>query len=239
MRGWCSGVVGCLLVTAGCKETISSENVATSDIVMDAEVVADDTDEVVVSVILKVGGRNSNTYAVLNAGDTLVARAGQEEKTMSAVTLGEYEATFEPSEPVEYQISLVRPAHEDAVDNMGTLPDPFKITSMYGAAEEDAISREKESMEVTWDPSGTDDDMSLEARKVGCFFLERSDIPGDTGSFTLPANELSSADVQDPEICNASLFLWRTRLGSVDPGLGTGSVFRLRQVRETGFVSGP
>jgi hypothetical protein len=224
---------------AGCKETTSSENIRTRGIAMLTEVTARSDSHARVRTELVVGGDESNTYVILEGGDQLVAMAGDEEQVMEAVSDGIYETVFEIGEGgTPFMVMLEREGDDDAPDNEGTLPEPFEITSDFG---DTPVSRADDSMEITWEPSGEDDDMDIAFEDVdeSCIYNHDDDIPGDPGSYLVEPATLDSTDSDDPETCDVEVTITRTRDGSTDSALDGESSFVLRQVRRFTFVSDP
>ena len=200
--------IGCigfaLLGTVGCKETVSSDHIRTAGISM-ATLVTAGSSSSHVQVTLTVGGNESNTYVVLKDGDRLVALADDDEKTMERVSDGVYEATFDTNaEDTELTVRLEREDDDDALGNTGTLPAPFMITSDFGS---EAHSR-AEDLEITWDPSGTDDEMTLEVDDdsgESCIFSDSFEPPGDQGEYTIQGGKLAgTAGRRDCEITRTS-----------------------------------
>jgi hypothetical protein len=132
---------------------------------------------------------------------------------------------------------LRRDDDEDAENNRGALPEPFSITSDLGT---DVLSRMDDDVEITWEPSGEDDDMSLDVDDDvgGCIFSDGFDIGGDDGSYVIRAGTLDSTSSRDPEECDVTATLTREREGTIDPAIDRESTFILRQVRSTTFASG-
>jgi len=234
----CIGCIGfALLGAVGCKETVSSDHIRTAGISM-ATVVTAGSASSHVEVTLTVGGNESNTYVVLKEGDALIALADDEEKTMERVADGIYEATFDTNaEDTEFTVRLERDEDDDAVGNTGTLPAPFTITSDFGS---EAHSR-AEDLEITWEDSGTDDEMTLEVDDdsgESCIFSDSFEPPGDDGAYAIQGGELEGTGGGD-ETCEITLDLSRWREGLRDPALDPETTFKLRQVRSTTATSSP
>jgi len=233
--------IGCigfaLLGAVGCKETVASDHIRTAGISM-ATIVTAGSSSSHVEVTLTVGGNESNTYVVLKEGDTLIAVADDEDKTMERVADGVYEATFDTNaEDTEFTVRLEREDDDDAPGNTGTLPAPFMITSDFGSEEHSRA----EDLEITWEDSGTDDDMELEVDDDNgetCIFSDSFDPSGDEGAYTLQGGELEGTSGDD-ETCDITLNLSRGREGVRDTALDNESTFWLYQVRSTTATSSP
>jgi hypothetical protein len=191
-----------------------------------------------VEVRLLAGGDESNTDVELSEGDELIAEADDESQTMDEVSNGVYEAVFDiAAEDTVFRVRFMREEFDDATENEGTLPAPFTITSDFG---DDALSRE-DDLELTWNP-GSDDSMELEVEDDagdGCIYDDSFEITSDDGAYVVEGGELSSTGGDDPETCDITLKLTRSRRGSFENVLDPESRFRLHQVRSTSLSSAP
>jgi len=234
-----SAGLGAALSLIGCKETTSSCNVRTPGLAMVTEVTATSISAVRVKTKLLVGGDESNTYAVLDGCDELFAEADDERKQMEAVEDGVYEAQFDLGEGgTRYRVILEREQDETADGNTGKLPEPFDVISDFGS---DEFSRAEDDLEVAWDPFDSGDPMELEIDDdaAGCILDRDFEIEGDPGSYLIAKGEIESFSDQDPETCDLTGRLIRSRNGSDDSALDSESSFKLFQTRKFGFVSAP
>jgi hypothetical protein len=229
-----------LALATGCKETTSSENIRTGGIAMLTEVTARSASNARVRTELRVGGDESNTFVILEGGDRLVAEADGEEDVMEAIEEGIYEAEFDTGAGgTEFTVRLERVGDEDALDNHGTLPEPFSITSDFDST---PISRSEDEFDITWEPSGEPDDMEIdfdEDEGESCIYSADDEIGGDPGSYTVERDFLDSTSSMDPETCDVTATLTRSSRGSNDDALDGESSFVLKQVRSVSFVSAP
>jgi hypothetical protein len=233
MRSLCLIVTLSSLAAVGCSATTSSRNIRTAGMVAQIDVTSQSAGQSTVDVDLVIGGSSSNTYVVLEGGDTFKATAGGEAKVMQATSDGEYEAKFPVSEG-EFVVSLERDEDDPAPASKGVLPPPFEITSDFGA---DPISR-TEPITLTWTPANTDATVLIEL-EGDCIISERFKVGGDPGTFTIAADEYKAWKSKKDETCNVVATITRTTQGVTDPALDSDSHFRLHQVRTTRFVSGP
>lgn len=228
-----------VLGAVGCTETVSSDEIRTGGIYMGTVVTAG-TSQSKVKVTLKVGGDESNTYVKLTDRDQLFALADGDEKEMTKVSDGVYEASFEVvAEDTEFEVHLEREDDDDATGNSGTLPAPFMITS---ALDDGPYSRADDDLEITWDPSDSGDDMMLEVEDEDtCITASESfDPSGDDGAYSIEAGELASANSDDEEdVCEIEIHVIREREGMIDGNLDGESTFFLRQIRSTTADSAP
>ncbi len=218
----------------GCStETVSSENIKTGGIAATIEVISDDPTHTNVWATLRVGGDESNTYVVLDNGDTLKASSGTESKNMSAESEGKYLATFGSGQAdQEFKVMLDRADDTDANNNVGTLPAPFSITLPDANK-----SRASDDLTITWDASGGSDKMTIEV-SGDCIF-DYDETVADTGTYTIPKGELKSTGGDKPTTCTVDVRMERTRAGSTDSALDNESSMKLIQRRTVEYVSAP
>jgi hypothetical protein len=226
-----------------CKETVHSKNIRTGGIAMLTTVTATSEKKSKVHTELRVGGDESNTYVILDSKDRLIADADGNQRTMHELSeRGVYETEFSVgAEGTLFKVMLERDGDTDAFDNSGKLPAPFDVTSDFGG---DEISRGKDDLEITWDPSGTKNDMKVafsdKDSDDGCIFDDAEDIPGDSGSYVLKKGSLdSTGPSDDPKTCDVTGTLSRSASGSNDSHLDGESKFTLKQVRSFTFTSAP
>ncbi|HKO50338.1 MAG TPA: hypothetical protein VJV79_21595 [Polyangiaceae bacterium] len=226
------GLLGLLVV--GCsKETTSSNNIKTPGIAALIDVYADTATTATVHVELRVGGSDSNAYVNLEGGDELTATAGTESKVLTARDAGVYEANFSGvTAETLFTVVLDRPKDTTAANNSGSLPEPFELNQPAAG-----LSRANDDLEVTWEPSGTGDDMDFDFD--GPCIFDYSKSPSDVGSFTVGKGTLDSLGGDDPETCDIKLDARRSRAGAVDKEFDPESWFRLHQRRSTKFSSKP
>jgi hypothetical protein len=231
-------VLGSALASAGCEVT-SSADMKTSGIDAEITVTANDGSKSKVEAILLPGGDDDPFNRIeLNGGDALFGEADGERKELTGGTLGVYNADFATAAlDTEFVISLDRALDEDrdAPRSVGTLPSPFTL----GPLPKTVFSR-GEDLVVEWAPSGFSDPMSIEI-DGNCIASGsgRLSIASDTGSFTIPANQLEPFDSTKMDTCQATLTIKRLRHGSADDALNQESSVTLTQVRTTSFSSTP
>jgi hypothetical protein len=86
------------------------------------------------------------------------------------------------------------------------------------------------------------DSMELEVEDDagdGCIYDDSFEITSDDGAYVVEGGELSSTGGDDPETCDITLKLTRSRRGSFENVLDPESRFRLHQVRSTSLSSAP
>jgi hypothetical protein len=224
------------MAAAGCTETVSSDEIRTGGIWMGTVVTAG-TSQSKVKVTLKVGGNESNTYVKLTDRDQLFAIADGDEKEMTKVSDGVYEASFEVTEEdAEFEVHLEREDDDDATGNAGTLPAPFMITSSFG---DEPFSRAEDDIIVSWAPADSGDDMLLEVEDDGSCITATKDFDpsGDDGVYAIEAGELEGSN--DEDTCELEINVIREREGTRDGNLDDESTFFLRQVRTAFAESAP
>lgn len=228
-------IVLALAVLAGaCSATTSSRNIRTAGVVVLIDVTSETEGQSVVTTDLVIGGSSSNTFMVLEGGDRMYAEASGQRREMNATSDGEYEAKFGSSEG-EFLVSMQRDVDAPAPNNRGTLPPPFTITSEFG---DEPLSRKKDKVKLTWTPGGSGSDVEIEIRG-DCIHTERFAVGGDPGAYTIGKKKITAWKSKAKQACTVIATITHTRLGSIDPALDSDSRFRLRQVRQVRFVSGP
>lgn len=218
------------LIAFGCTEDVDSNDIKTSGIYADMEVLATGNGRSTVTVALKPGGSRSNTYLEMEGEDELVAAVDDEDRRLGK-SGNYYKATFDTEAgDTEFVVSFNR-ADEDvsAPDSNVTLPDPFELEGIP-----DSVSRAEE-IEVTWSPTSDDEEWELDG---DCMFPNGSDVD-ESGTLSLSANDYDLHDDEDEETCEATLCVERTRRGEVDPAFGEGGVFVAIQRRCVSFTSTP
>ena len=226
-------VAACAATTFGCsEEDVDSSAIRTDGIYAYFELVGDGGDTEV-TADFRVGG-DDGTVIDLAGEDELVVTSGDESRKMSGRN-GDYSVTMSGSEDgQEFTIAFERgPDDDGAPDSTATLPDGFSIG---GISSGDEISR-TESATVTWDPSGTGDDMywSLDG---DCLWEEHGEM-GDTGSLDLTASIYDVQMDEEETTCPATLTIERRRTGHLDSHYGEGGGVMAIQRRKISFTSAP
>lgn len=222
-----------LLLLNACTETVDSKNIRTDHI--SALITANATSDAATTVKaeLKAEGAKSNTYVELSGGDRIFASMGDKRLEMEAQGTGTYEVDFNvAAADTEFIIDLQRDEGEDAPMSKGQLPAPFSFQ-----VPNTSTSR-GQNITITWSPSGTTDDMTLDFAGT-CIFNRTIDIPGDTGSHEITPGSLVSTNPDKPETCNITVGMKRTRRGEADTAYGRDSSFVLTQTRSATFTSAP
>lgn len=225
--------LGLFLLSACTVETVDSKNVRTGGI--SAQITANATSDAATTVTaqLKVGGPGSNTYVDLSGGDSIFAVANDKRLEMEAQGTGTYQINFDGAAlDTEFIVDLQRDADDDAPLSKGTLPGPFtfQVPNM--------TTSRMQALTITWDPSGSKDDMSLELSGT-CIFNRTIDIPGDTGSHVIDPGMLVSTNTDKPETCDITVEMKRSRKGTPDTAFDPSSSFELTQTRTAKFTSSP
>jgi hypothetical protein len=221
-------------------ENVDSEDVMTDGIYADINAFATGDGNTTVRAALRVGGGASNTFLEMVGDDQLLASMGEGDP----VEMGEksflgsrwYTAEFDAdAEDTEFNVAFERTVDEPAPESKMTMVAPFELTAPASSAE---YSRATDDIEITWDASGSSDDMIVNI-DGDCVQLYHEDLSGDTGSFTVVAGTLDPAQDQDDETCSVTIELIRHRDGNLDPAYGEGGVIYARQIRTIQVSSAP
>lgn len=220
------------LLALACTESVESTDVKTTGIYPEIEVVANGNGRSTVTVHLKVGGSNSNTYLNLDGEDTLEVTVDDETKRLDRSGNG-YRATFNvDDEGTEFVVAFLRGEGDtDAPASTVTLPAPFDLE--LGATE---ASRADDALEYTWEPAGSG---SIGWRLNGdCVKLDSGSTPDD-GSNSLAAGEIETFASDKDKTCTVELELTRSRRGSIDSAFTEGGSIVAKHVRKASFTSSP
>jgi hypothetical protein len=221
------------LLALGCTESVESTDIRTTGVYPEIEVVANGSGSSKVTVRLKVGGDDSDTFLDLKGDDTLEVTADGDTKTMDQ-SGDEYVASFPiDEEGTEFTIAFLRgDADEDAPASVVSLPAPFEMS--LGAS---SASRADDAVEYTWEPEGSGD---LEWRLSGDCIESRSGETPDDGSNSIAAGEIEPKFESDEEKeCTAGLSLTRAESGTIDSAFTEGGSIVAKQVRSDSFTSTP
>lgn len=215
-----------------CSEDVDSNDVRTSGIYAEMEVLALGDGRSTVTVTLKPGGRSSNTYLVMEGEDELVATVDDASRALTKDGNG-YQSEFDvEAGDTEFLIAFQRgPDDVSAMDSSVTLPDPFTLEAVA-----DSVSR-AEPLTVTWSPSGTDESMHWDL-DGDCLFPESGSV-NDSGTLTVESTDYDLHSGSEEETCPARLCLERRRSGQIDPAFGEGGEIVARQRRCVSFSSAP
>ncbi len=226
-------IAACAAATFGCsEEDVDSSAIRTDGIYAYFELVGDGSDTEV-TADLRVGG-DDGTVIDLSGEDELVVTSGDEVRRMSGSD-GDYSVTMSGSaDGQEFVMAFNRgPDDEGAPNSTATLPDGF---TFGGISSGDEVSR-SDSVTVTWDPSGTDDDMSW-SLDGDCLWEEDGEM-GDSGALDLTAS-IYDVQMDDEETtCAATLTIERRRAGHLDSAYGEGGGVMAIQRRSISFMSAP
>lgn len=231
----------CALGNLAC-EQVSSEDVLTSGVYANIVAEADGDGSTQVSTSLRVGGALSNTFLDLSEGESITATSGTEEKTLARVSvLGaiSYVGTF-PGDEADKPFTVAwnrAEGYVSAPSTTITMPASFTLTAPVAGT---TFSRANDDLVVSWDGSGTTDEMFWEVITSTCAReMKTNGITNDPGTFTITAGTLTSIEGHEGETCDTTLVLLRRRMGAIDAAYGEGGWVVGRHVRTVTFSSAP
>ncbi len=212
-------------------ESVDSEDIKTSGMHATFTAKADGTDTAL-EAILRVGGETSTTYVALSDGDELAVTHGDETLTLSENHLGDY-YYYTASVPTtgadeRFVLSFTRAEEDSAPETVATLPAPMAFTS---PAADTTFSRGTDAITVTWEPSGSTDDVNIDIAGE-CFVNVMENLSGDPGTYTFEAGDLESREADEDDTCVATVTLTKKRTGTLDAAFGEGGKVYGAQVRE-------
>lgn len=220
-----------LPLLVGCTETVESTDVRTSGIYPEITVTATGNGNSTVTVRLKVGGNDSNTFLDLQAPDKLEVSVGDD--TRGTEKSGNtYSVTFPEDAPgTEFTVAFDRNGDGDAPDSTVTLPEGFDLT-----VEDEEAVRPDGVVAYSWTPSG-DGDMNWGVEGE-CIFDATGTTPDD-GAATVEAEDIDATSSAEEEECTVRLELQRIAGGDLDPAFTEGGEIRAIQLRRGTFISRP
>ena len=221
------------LLAFGCTESVESTDVKTTGIYPEIEVVADGSGSSDVTVYLKVGGNDSNTFLDLKGDDTLEVTVDGDTKTMDQSGDG-YRASFAvDAEGTEFTIAFLRGEDDDdAPASTVLMPAPFEM--MLGATE---VSRSADDLEYTWDPPVDGGNLSW-SLNGSCVKINTGSTPDD-GTNTIAAGDIETFEADMDKTCTVDLNLEREQSGDIDPAFTEGGSIVAKHVRSDSFTSAP
>jgi hypothetical protein len=236
MKRWL--LLVCPVALVGCTETVESTDVRTSGVYPEIEVVADGSGNSVVTVELKVGGDDSNTYLELKGGDRLQATAAGQTKTLTK-SGSRYRATFDADGAgTEFEIAFLRGAEDDdAPSSIAVLPDPFTLS--VDAAE--ASRSLGGDVPFRWDPFSDEPDDELEMYwyiEGPCILDEDGETPDD-GEGLIASDSIQTLMSNANQTCAVDLALSRRQEGELDRAFTEGGKIIATQRRNKTFISSP
>ncbi len=237
MRAFPSSVHFALLPAAlmalACTESVESTDIKTTGIYPEIAVVATGNGSSKVTVYLKVGGNDSNTFLDLKGEDTLEATADGATKTLDQSGDG-YSASFPvDAEGTEFTIAFLRGKGDDSAPaSIVAMPAPFDMA--LGATE---ASRADDTLDYTWEPPADSGDMDWRLNG-DCVKLDSGSTPDD-GMNTLAAGDIETFDSDKAKTCTVDLELTRAQGGTIDSAFTEGGSIVARHVRSDSFTSAP
>jgi hypothetical protein len=246
--------LGLTSTVVGCAADTDSENIRTSGVYADFEVLASTVqqggadapvNDIDVAANLRVDDATSNTWLDLTGEDKLLITAGDVTRTL---TDDERTTNFPGTEDeLDFTFAFMRGEEDDsAPDSTVTLPPSFVVQGMEGVDGEDPEITRSEGLELHLEDVGN--------RKVGyriegdCLMTQWGTLTANDGDITIPSGEFDPApfDEEDPEDeCTqaagkygAKLYVELVNEGSLDPAYNDGTIKAIRRVWVP-FVSTP
>lgn len=238
-----ASIVGLLAILAisllsGCSENVDSKDIRTSGIyaAMNLSSTADNKNDI--DVVLLVGGKYSNTYVDLTAGDILTATlnssetirlARQKESNGKVYYTGGFLGSVAGAENSIIRVSLERPSPDvSALNSTVTLPSaPSGIM-----ADKTSFSRSQDNITLTWNRSQSENPLTM-TYEGDCIRSGGSTVP-DNGLYTINAGTITD---QNEENCKVNFTFYREINGSLDIKFGEGGYIKAKQSRSYSLVS--
>jgi hypothetical protein len=193
------------------------------------------------SNIVILAGDTLMEHYLLGMGETLTTAKGGTSTPMAAMGMGmtlEYEAAFPgmDAEGTMYTIAFNRPSTVDkgAPSSVATLPAPIALSLPADGA---SFSRANDDIVVNYAPSGFADPVTWFIQGPCVQVAGMQGVTGDSGNFTIARTGLKNAGAGGT--CMATLTVYRTRKGTLDPGFGKGGSVTAQQIARVSITSKP
>lgn len=235
-------LVAAFALCAGCT-SLQSSDIKTAGMSAFMRVYADGTGQTTAYAELHAGN-NVTDFVDLTSGDVLVATvAGQSQNMARTDFLGgiSYQSSFSghDADGTMYTIALNRSTDVSAPSSTCVLPKPFTITAPTSSS---TFSRANSDIVVTYDTTGTQDQMTWSAGGDCIKGSVGGTVSNDSGTFTIAKGTLVPTDTDASTAamtCQAHISLTRSRVGQLDPHFGSGGKITAEQDRSVTFNSTP
>jgi hypothetical protein len=231
--------IACCAACAACTSVQSTDLKTAGISAQMALSTTDSTGTTSVNVTLNVDD-NATDFVELTPGDTLTAALSGQSETLSESNVAgliSYGTNFsQVTSGATYTVAFNRPAgNTSAPSSTGAIPAAFEL----GTLSTGSFSRANDTITVTYSGSDPTDPMAW-TLEGDCFNLVQQTLSGDPGTFTIAKGTVQSnaPSGQQPQSCQATLTLSRTRQGTLDPAYYGGGV-SAQQVRSLTFTSAP
>lgn len=189
------------------------------------------------SNIVILAGDTLMEHFVLAMGDALTTSKPAMSMPMAAMGMGmtlEYEAAFPgtDAEGTMYTIAFNRTADKGAPNSVAVLPAPLTLSL---PADGMSFSRAMDDVVVNYAPSGFADPVSWFIQGTCVQVAGMQGVTGDSGNFTIARGGLKNAGAGGT--CMATLTVYRTRKGTLDPGFGKGGSVTAQQIARVSITS--
>ena len=192
------------------------------------------------SNIVILAGDTLMDHFVLGMGDTLTTTKAMGMATPMAMTgMGmtlAYEAAFPGMDPegTMYTIAFKRTADGGAPNNIAVMPAPIALSLPADGA---SFSRATDDIVVNYAPSGFGDPVTWFIEATCAQVAGMQGVTGDSGNFTIARAGIKNAGAGGT--CMATLTVYRTRKGTIDPGFGKGGTVTAQQIARVSITSKP
>jgi hypothetical protein len=225
-----------LWICVGCS-VVESQDIATD--AMSAVYTAEATEQGAVAMaVLRVGATHASTYVQLTGDDAISVTDGEQRVTLVESHIGNiysYTAVMEPiADEAELVFAFERSVDAGAPDSRVSMPAAPTLTA---PGEAYVFSRASDDIVVSWEPSGSDD--RVRVMLAGPCISDWSTESDDSGSVTIPADEIEAVAGSDDASCEVGINLYLERVGELDPAFGEGGDILARQLRGVEIVSEP
>ncbi len=230
-----------LVLLTACDGTSDSEDVLTSGLHATINVTADANDQSEVSVKLRVGDSDSNTYLKLTSGDQLQATLNDSVAEDISIYssgnsryYGSFDSTGAGQENASYRVSFIRQSGTSAPDSVVIMPPALTGLS---ANPPSSFSREHGLLTLSWNPILPNTQLPI-TFSGDCFYNVTKMANSATGTYALNASILDSNTTPE-ESCEVTITAESINTGSVDTAYGEGGVITATRTSSLSILSTP
>ncbi len=227
--------LGLTSTIVGCAADVESEDIRTSGVYADFEVLASTSQQggditgsgSQVSAYLRVDDSTSNTFLDLTGEDELIVTADDESRTLT----GEERTTdFDGDEEgLEFNFAFMRGEEDDnAPESTVSLPPSFVVEGMEGTDGNDPEVTRSASLQLHLEGL-TNEEVNYHV-EGDCLKLRSGSVDANDGDITIPQSAFEAWDDQADEACGAKLYVEVVNKGSLDPAYDGGTIEAIRRV---------
>lgn len=205
-----------------------SEKIETKDIAAFIDVTDDGSGQIHVIANLQVRKPDDENFVKLSKGDALRATYDGGTRTMKA-SGASYEASFPVGDDYVVGVGFDREKFEDALSNVGEMPDAVEIGDFY-----DPVSRDLDSIIIDLPETFGTKDVRVDG---WCISSQSWSFGEEADVLYISPGDLYASNEEDE--CTVTITITTSTVGKIDPALHSESSFHLQAERSATFTSVP